>query len=108
MRRDELIPSFGLTGYDSVDLVVDVYLFQKVLAYVSQQLMQVAVVVVDVARIWCSVVVLFKVGERDAAVDAQLVNWYKALVAGLLLNDGELSVFEVFRADAHQVGVSLA
>ena len=69
--------------------------------------MQVAVVVVDVADVWRVVAVLFQDGECNTTVDAHGVDGYEAFVAGLLLHDGELSITEVFRTDAHKVGIPL-
>ena len=69
--------------------------------------MQIRVVIIDVTSIRCMVVVLIQDGEGDTAVDAETVDRHETLVAGLLLNDRELTVAEVLRTDAHQVGVSL-
>ena len=52
MRGYELIALFGFAGNLSVDLVVNVNFIHEVLANVAQKLMQIRVVVVDVARIW--------------------------------------------------------
>ena len=79
----------------------------KVLTNVAQEFMQIRVVVVDVAGIWCMVVVLLKNGEGDTAVDAQAVDGHKALVTRLLLNDGELTIAKVLWTDAYHVRVSL-
>ena len=103
MRGYELIALFGFAGNLSVDLVVNVYLVHEILAYMTKQFMQIRVVVVDVAGIWCLVVVLLQDGEGDSAVDAQRVDRHETLVTRLLLDDRELSVAEVLRTDAHQV-----
>ena len=107
MRRYELIALFGFAGDLSVDLVVDVHLVHEVLAYMVQKLMQIRIVVIDVASIWCMVVVLLQYGECDTAVDAQRVDRHETLVARLLLDYRELTVAEVLRTDANQVGISL-
>ena len=107
VRRYKLVSQLRLSRDDSVDLIVNVNFIHEVFAYMVQQFMQIRVVVVDVAGIWCMVVVLLQYSEGDTAVDAETVDRHETLVAGLLLNDGELTVAEVLRTDAYQVGVSL-
>ena len=107
VRGYKLVSQFCLAGDNAVDLIVDMHLVQEVLADMTKQFMQICVVVVDVARIWRMVVVLFQDGEGDTAVDAQRIDRHKALVAGLLLDYRELTIAEVLRTDAYQVGVSL-
>ena len=108
VRGYKLVSQFRLAGNLSVYLVVNVHLVHKVLTDVAKKLMQIRVVVVDVAGIWCMVVVLIQDSEGDTAVDAQAVDGYETLVSSLLLHDAELSVFEVLRRYANQVAVSLA
>ena len=84
------------------------HLVNEVLADVVQEFMQIRVVVIDVAGIWCMVVVLLQYGKGDTAVDAQRVDRHKALVARLLLDYRELPIAEVLRTDAYQVGIPLA
>ena len=107
MRGYELVSQFRLAGDDAVYLVVDVNFIHEVLANMTQEFVQIRVVVVDVAGIWCMVVILLQYGKGDTAVDAQRVNRHETLVARLLLNYRELTVAEVLRTDSNQVGVSL-
>ena len=85
MRGYELVAMFCLAHDDTIDFVVDVNLFQKVLANMVEQLMKVAVIVIDVACIWCMVIVSFKDGKGYPGVDAQSVDRHKAFVTSLLL-----------------------
>lgn len=107
MRRYKLVSQLRLSRDDSVDLVVNVNFVHEVLADMVQQLMQIRVVVVDVAGIWRMVVVLLQDGKGDTAVDAQRVDRNETFVARLLLHDAELSVLEVLWTDAYQVGIPL-
>ena len=70
MRGYKLVSQFRLAGDDAVYLVVDVHLVHEVLANVVQEFMQIRVVVVDVAGIWCMVVVLLQNGEGYSTVNA--------------------------------------
>ena len=96
MRGYKLVSQFRLACDDAIDFIVDVHLVHKVLAYMVQQLMQIRVVVVDVARIWRMVAIFLQYGKGDTAVDAQRVDRHETLVARFLLNDGELTVLKVF------------
>ena len=98
---------FCLAGNLSVYLVVYVNFFHEVLANMVEQLMKVAVIVINVACVWCMVIVSFKDGKGYSGVDAQSVDRHKAFVTSLLLDDRELAVAEVLRTDAHKVAVSL-
>ena len=86
MRRYKLVSQFRLAGDDAVNLIINVHLVHKVLAYMVQQLMQIRVVVVDVAGIWRMVAIFLQYGKGDSRVDAQRIDRHEALVAGLLLD----------------------
>ena len=70
MRGYKLVSQLRLSRDDSVDLVVNMNFIHKVLADVVQQLMQIRVVVVDIAGIWCMVVVLLQYGKGDSTINA--------------------------------------
>ena len=108
MRGYELVSQLRLSRDNAVNLIINMHLVHEGLANVVQEFMQIGVVVVDVASIRCMVVVLLQDSEGDTAVDAQAVDGHKALVTRLLLNDGELTVAEILRTDANQVGIPLA
>ena len=107
VRGYELIALLSFADNLSVYLVVYVNFVHEVLADVVQQLMQIRVVVVDVAGIWRMVAIFLQYGKGDTAVDAQRVYRHEALVARFLLDYREMTIAEVLRTDAHQVGVSL-
>ena len=108
VRGYKLVSQFRLAGDNSVNLVVYVNFVHKVFADVVQKLMQIRVVVVDVARIWRMVVVLLQDGKGDTAVDAKRVDRHETLVARFLLYDRKLAIAEVLRRYANQVAVSLS
>ena len=107
MRRYKLVSQLRLSRDDSVDLVVNVNFVHEVLTNVVQEFMQIRVVVINVAGIWCMVVVLLQYSEGDTTVDAETVDRHETFVAGLLLHDRKLAIAEVLRTDAHQVGIPL-
>jgi hypothetical protein len=78
---------FCLAHDDAIDFVIDMHLFKKVLSNVVEQLMKVAVIVIDVACVWCMVIVSFKDGKGYPGVNAQSVDRHKAFVTSLLLYD---------------------
>ena len=107
MRRYKLVSQLRLACNYSVNLIINMHLFHKVLADVVQQFMQIRVIVINVAGIWRMIVVLLQDGKGDTAVDTQRVDRHEALIAGLLLDYRELTVAEVLRTDAHKVGITL-
>ena len=70
MRGYKLVSQFRLAGDDAVYLVVDVNFIHEVLANMTQEFVQIRVVVVDVAGIWCMVVVLLQYSESYSAINA--------------------------------------
>ena len=107
VRGNKLVSMLRLTGDYTIDFVIDMHLFKKVLSDMVEQLMKVAVIVIDVACVWCMVIVSFKDGKGYPCINAERVNRHKTFIAGLLLHDAKLTVAEVLRTDAHKVAVSL-
>ena len=103
MRRYKLVSQLRLSRDDSVNLVVNVYFLQEVLTDVVKELMEVIVVVVNVACVRRMIAVLFKNCKCNTAVYAERVNWHKTFVARFLLNNRESSVLEVLRGNSHKV-----
>jgi hypothetical protein len=96
-----------LTGDYAIDYIINMHLFKKVLADVVEQLVKVAVVVIDVANVWRVVVVFFKDSKSYPCINAERVNRHKTFIAGLLLHDAKLTIAEVLRRYTHKVAVSL-
>lgn len=97
VRGYKLVSQFRFAGNNAINLIINMHLIHKVFADVVQKLMQIRVVVVDVARIWRMVAIFLQYSKRDTAVDAQRVDGHKTLVARFLLHDAELSILEVLR-----------
>ena len=96
MRRYKLVSQLRLSRDDSVDLVVNMNFLHEVLADVVQKLMQIRVVVINVARIWRMVTIFLQYCKGDTAIYAQRVDGNETFIARLLLYDGELTVLKVF------------
>jgi hypothetical protein len=97
VRGNKLVSTLRLTGDYAIDFVIDMNLFKKVLSDMVEQLVKVAVVVIDVASVWRVVVVFLQDGKGNLGVDAQRVDWHEAFVARLLLDDAELAVAKILR-----------
>ena len=107
VRGNKLVSKFRFAGDLSVDLVVDMHFFEEVLTDMVEQLVKVAVVVIDVANVWRVVVVFFKDSKSYPCINAERVNRHKTFIAGLLLHDAKLTIAEVLRRYTHKVAVSL-
>ena len=91
-----MVSTLRLTGDYAIDFVIDMHLFKKVLSDMVEQLVKVAVVVIDVASVWRVVVVFLQDGKGNLGIDAQRVDWHEAFVACLLLDYREMPVLKVF------------
>jgi hypothetical protein len=107
VRGNKLVSTLRLTGDYAIDFVIDMHLFKKVLSDMVEQLVKVAVVVIDVANVWRVVVVFFKDSKSYPCINAERVNRHKTFIAGLLLHDAKLTIAEVLRRYTHKVAVSL-
>ena len=68
-----------------------------------EQLVQVAVIVVDVAVVWRVVAVFIQDSKSYTAIYAHRIDGHVALVPCLLLYDTEDTVAKILRTDAHHV-----
>ena len=107
MRRYQLVPVFCFAGDNAVNLVIDVYFVQKIFANMVQKFVQITVVIINFACIWCVVAVFLQYCKSNTAVDAHGVYWHMAFVSSFLLYYAKDAITEVLRADAYQIRITL-
>ena len=73
-----------------------------------QKFVQITVVIINFACIWCVVAVFLQYCKSNTAVDAHGVYWHMAFVSSFLLYYAKDAVTEVLRADAYHIRITLA